>query len=285
MAAPHPFDPLSAEEIQTAAALVREAHGGGVLFNTVALQEPRKAEAVRWLARREAGTKPARIADVVVIAPGGRVGEGLVDVGQRKVVEWEWVEGVQPIITMEELQAVEHVVRTDAKVMEQCELSGIGRDEMHKVYCDPWTIGYDERFGSLVRLQQALMYFRDQVDDCQYQYPLDFCPVYDAGKRQVVHIDVPEVRRPLRRTPPIGYHRAAVEARGGYRQDLKPLEITQPEGVSFRLDGRELEWQSWRLHVGFSHREGIVLRDITYNDRGTVRPIFYRLSLAEMVVP
>ena len=32
-----------------------------------------------------------------------------------------------------------------------------------------------------------------------------------------------------------------------------------------------------------SHKEGIVL-NITYNDKGTVRPIFYRLSLAEMVV-
>ena len=35
----------------------------------------------------------------------------------------------------------------------------------------------------------------------------------------------------------------------------------------------------------FSHREGIALSTITYNDDGVVRPIFYRLSLAEMVVP
>lgn len=37
--------------------------------------------------------------------------------------------------------------------------------------------------------------------------------------------------------------------------------------------------------IGFSHREGIALSTITYNDDGTVRPIFYRLSMAEMVVP
>ena len=35
----------------------------------------------------------------------------------------------------------------------------------------------------------------------------------------------------------------------------------------------------------FSHREGIALSTITYNDNGEVRPIFYRLSLTEMVVP
>ena len=37
--------------------------------------------------------------------------------------------------------------------------------------------------------------------------------------------------------------------------------------------------------IAFSHREGIVLSTITYNDDGVIRPIFYRLSFAEMVVP
>ena len=37
--------------------------------------------------------------------------------------------------------------------------------------------------------------------------------------------------------------------------------------------------------TAFSHREGIALSTITYNDDGVIRPIFYRVSLAEMVVP
>lgn len=37
--------------------------------------------------------------------------------------------------------------------------------------------------------------------------------------------------------------------------------------------------------LAFTQREGIALSTITYNDHGEVRPIFYRLSLAEMVVP
>ena len=39
-------------------------------------------------------------------------------------------------ITMEDLQVVEHVVRVDSKVIEQCEISGIPKEDMHKVYCD-----------------------------------------------------------------------------------------------------------------------------------------------------
>lgn len=186
---------------------------------------------------------------------------------------------------MEELQLVEHICRKDPKVIEQCIISGVAATDMDKVYCDPWTIGYDERHGSKVRLQQALMYYRPHPDDCQYQYPLDFCPIYDADQQAIVAIDIPKVRRPLSKVAPVNYHAAGVEKAGGYRKPLKPLNITQPEGVSFEMKGREIEWQNWKFHVGFNYREGIVLNNITFNDRGDVRPIFYRLSLAEMVVP
>jgi primary-amine oxidase len=69
------------------------------------------------------------------------------------------------------------------------------------------------------------------------------------------------------------------------RDDLKPLHIIQPEGPSFKVDGHELEWQKWKMHVAFSGREGIAISTVTYNDNGRVRPLFYRLSLVEMVVP
>ncbi|UNI25002.1 Primary-amine oxidase [Purpureocillium takamizusanense] len=280
---PHPLDPLGATEIQIAVNAVRAAHQD-VFFNVVSLHEPRKAAMVRWL-ENPTSTRPRRIADVCVIAPGGRVGEGLVDIVAKKIIEWNWITGKQPIITLEELQLVEYIVRQDPRVVEQCEISGISRDEMHKVYCDPWTIGYDERFGSHVRLQQGLMYFRPDVDDCQYQYPLDFCPIYDADQQKIIHIDIPEVRRPLRREKQINYHTTAIEAASGFRTDLKPLDITQSQGPSFQLNGRQLKWQSWNFHIGFNYREGIVLSDIKYDDKGTLRDIFYRLSLVEMVVP
>lgn len=69
------------------------------------------------------------------------------------------------------------------------------------------------------------------------------------------------------------------------RDDIKPLHIIQPEGPSFRITGHELEWQKWKMHVAFSGREGIAISTVTYNDNGKVRPLFYRLSLVEMVVP
>ncbi|KAK6834481.1 copper amine oxidase [Apiospora arundinis] len=275
---------LIVREIEAAISIVKKAHGD-VLFNVVSLHEPRKAEMTKWLQDSANLPKPARVADVVVIAPGGKVYDGLIDLQEGSITKWELLEGLQPIITMEELQAVEHVCRKDPKVIEQCEISGIPKEDMHKVYCDPWTIGYDERHGNTIRLQQALMYYRPNPDDCQYAYPLDFCPIYDGEKKAIVGIDIPKVRRPLNKAAPINYHPAAVENAGGYRTNLKPINITQPEGVSFEMKGRHLEWQNWKFHIGFNYREGIVFNAISYNDKGTVRPIFYRLSLSEMVVP
>ncbi|KAJ9312491.1 hypothetical protein DTO271D3_7193 [Paecilomyces variotii] len=281
---PYPLDPLSTSEIDTAVAVIRAEHGS-VNFNAVTLYEPRKAEMLAWLADPEKAPRPLRAADIVAIAPGGKIYDGVVDLKNKKILQWKHTPNVQPLITMEDLQEVEHIVRQDPAVIEQCAIIGIPKEDMDKVYCDPWTIGYDERWGSGVRLQQALMYYRPHLDDSQYTYPLDFCPIYNSETKKIIHIDVPPVRRPLSKAAPNNYHPAAIEKEGGYRTDIKPINITQPEGVSFTINGRIIEWQKWSIHVGFNYREGIVLNNITFNDKGNIRPIFYRLSLAEMVVP
>ena len=37
---------------------------------------------------------------------------------------------------MADLQIVEHIVREDPKVIEQCGIIGIPKEDMYKVYCD-----------------------------------------------------------------------------------------------------------------------------------------------------
>lgn len=281
---PYPIDPLSEVEIEKAVAIIRKEHPD-LHYNAVTLWEPRKLEMQAWLANPQVNPKPKRRADVVCIGPGSKVYDGIVDLEEEKIISFALTDGVQPLITMEDLQIVETIVRQDPRVVEQCGILGIPANEMHKVYCDPWTIGYDERFGNKIRLQQALMYYRPHVDDCQYVYPLDFCPIFNADTKEVIHIDVPKVRRPLSKAPPNNYHAASIEAEGGYRTDLKPINITQPEGVSFTMDGRFISWQNWKLHIGFNYKEGLVLSNVTFNDKGNERPIFWRISLAEMVVP
>jgi primary-amine oxidase len=134
-ARPHPFDPLTSAEIDDVVAITRKEHGS-LHYNAVTLYEPRKAEMMAWVANPETAPRPVRKADIVAIAPGGKVYDGVVDLESNKILEWKHTPDVQPLITMEDLQEAEHVVRKDPKVIEQCGIIGIPPEDMHKVYCD-----------------------------------------------------------------------------------------------------------------------------------------------------
>ena len=49
---------------------------------------------------------------------------------------------------------------------------------------------------------------------------------------------------------------------GEMRRDLKPIEITQPEGASFDVEGNLVRWQRWSLRVTMDAVEGLVLHEI-----------------------
>ena len=46
-----------------------------------------------------------------------------------------------------------------------------------------------------------------------------------------------------------------------------------------------MSWQRWRLRVGFTPREGLVLHTIGFEDGDRVRPMIHRASFAELVIP
>ena len=71
------------------------------------------------------------------------------------------------------------------------------------------------------------------------------------------------------------------EVQGPPLDSLKPIEITQPEGRSFTVDGNHVRWAKWDLRYWFNEREGLTLHQISFDGR----PILYRASIAEMVVP
>ena len=48
----------------------------------------------------------------------------------------------------------------------------------------------------------------------------------------------------------------------GVRSGLKPLDVVQPQGPSFCVDGNHVNWQKWDFRVSFNYREGLVLHDI-----------------------
>lgn len=95
---PHPFDPLSNAEIEAAVAIISKEHGK-LSYNAVTLREPPKKEMLKWLEAPTTTPRPTRIADIVALAPGAKVFDGLVDLKAEKVIKWEKLEGVQPLVS------------------------------------------------------------------------------------------------------------------------------------------------------------------------------------------
>ena len=134
----HPLDPLTEDEIAIVVDLVRKERSD-VAFNSVSLLEPKKKDLKDWLA--SPNTDLHRSADVIASGPGSKVYDVVVDLTAKRISRWEEPTGVFPSITMEDLAIVEGIIRKDPQVIEQCGVIGIPPEDMHKVYCDPWTIG------------------------------------------------------------------------------------------------------------------------------------------------
>jgi primary-amine oxidase len=117
-------------------------------------------------------------------------------------------------------------------------------------------------------------------DDTSIYIPLSTRKVVDLNEMKVIRVEE-YGHWPL---PPVTANYSADRV-PNQRNDIKPLDIAQPEGPSFTVDGYAVKWQNWSFTIGFNAREGLTLHHLRYNDRGKDRSVLYRASLTEMVVP
>ena len=68
-------------------------------------------------------------------------------------------------------------------------------------------------------------------------------------------------------------------------RELAELRILQPDGPGFTVDDGQLRWGPWQLRVSLHPVEGLVLHEVTYIEGDRARPILFRASMSEMVVP
>ena len=287
----HPLEPLTAGEIETASQILKQDRGlaDSARFVYITLREPPKDAVLRYQ-RGEAFEREAHI--VLRERAECRTYEAVVSITAGEVRLWREVPGVQPAVMLEEFLATEEAVRKDARWQEAMRRRGITDFDM--VMIDPWSVGYNgpEDAAGQGRFLRPLTWVRQgDPDDHGYARPVEGLIVrFDLDRMEVVDIEDHGVV-PL---PPRSGNYTAEWIRDagntphfpdGPRQDLKPVEITQPEGTSFTVDGHEVSWQKWRFQVGFTPREGLVLYLVRYEDHGTVRPVIYRASLDGDVHP
>jgi len=275
----HPLTPLTPEEISAAVAIIRQEKSleSSFRFATVTLNEPAKATVLGF----QPGDEIEREAFVILLdSATAKTYEAVVSLGSSTLKSWQHIPGVQPSIMLDEFVECEAAVKASQEFRDAIAKRGITDPDL--VMIDPWSAGnYGIAEEDGVRLSRALCWVKANPTDNGYARPIEgVIPVVDLNKMEVIRVEdygvVPLPPKDGNYTP---------EYVKNYRQDLKPLEIVQPEGPSFDVNGHEISWQKWKIRIGFTPREGLVLYTVTYTDQGEERPIFYRASLAEMTVP
>ena len=275
---PHPLDPLDSTEIAEAARLISadSRFRTGTLFPIIVLNEPPKAEVLN----HKPGAPFRRDALAVLLERAhNKTIEAVVDLRAKKVTAWKEVPGVQPLVLVEEYETVPKIIKADARWQEAMRKRGI--TDFNRVQIDSWAAGHMvSKEHQATRLLRGITYLKDGSMNF-YGRPIEgVIALVDVSARKVVDlIDTGNV--------PIAEMTVDFDEKSlaPLRNDLKPLLASQPQGPSFQVNGHEVRWQKWRFRFALHPREGLLLYNVGYEDQGQVRPILYRASLSEMVVP
>jgi primary-amine oxidase len=278
----HPLDPLTPDEFRGATAVLRRDRGFSDRWRiaSIELREPSKQE----IKDHTTGSEVPREALVVCWnRDDGRVYKATLSLTDDRVLTWDEVVGEQPNMTIDEFHEADEMLRRHPEVIAGLAKRGI--TDMSTVLMDTWTYGHaliPEKYHGR-RVGWTDTWYRKREGSNPYANPVNgFHCVLDLNSMELLEIeDTFAVETPRS----MGEYAPDQVPGLRLREDLRPLEVSQPDGVSFTLDGNLLTWQRWSMRVGFNYREGLVLHTVGYDDDGRTRPIAHRLSIAEMVVP
>jgi primary-amine oxidase len=292
----HPLDPatpaeyLAGRDILAAAGLLT----GLVRFAYYGLEEPPKDDVLAG----DLKTADRRLRAFLVDTGTGESTDVVVSLTRHEIVRARTLDprtdGQMPIMASDFL-AVDEIVKADP---DWCAaMARRGYTDLSQIRVAPITAGaFGVADDDRRRMVRVLAFLQAREHDLAWAHPIDGIAAYvDLIEKKVFKI-TDEFERPVPNESG-DYDDEAV--RGPHRGTLKPIEITQPDGPSFTLDGHALRWQDWSMRIGFDAREGLTLHQITLHDHQAVhdaglagdhdgdheRPVIYRASIPEMVVP
>ena len=277
----HPLEPLNADEIVTAIKILKEAVGESVRISSVALEEPPK-DVVRSFAPGDPVDRAVRIA--CYDRPNRMTKVAVVSLTSSSVDSCVDVPGAQPPLMIEEFLQLADKLKAEPRYIEALAKRGI--TDLDNIQVDPWPAG---NFGLPIdqegrRLCRGMSFYRERPDDNGYAHPVENLVAFvDYDTWELVELidgDVVPVPEPH------GRYDVEAATEGG-RQLRRParLDVVQPDGPGFTIDGNLLTWERWSMRVSIFPFEGMVLHQVTWNADDGPRPILYRASLGEMVVP
>lgn len=272
----HPLEQLSVDEVNVARQAVLEARKAfGILFRNIYAVEPAKAELVKFLDAEHTGTlssetpRPSRQARVQydTISEDGshELLESIIDIASGKEVELrKAAKNAQTALIKDEFVEFTTVCVQSEKFKQA--IKEFNLDEKYEIAIDPWPCGGPNPDDVEPRYTQGLIFAKlkhENPDTNHYAFPLPIIPVMDTYKKEIIRIDRLATggiedgleygtgpKNILGHCKPAEYVPELLDT--PLRTDVKPLNVSQPEGPSFTVsDDSLIEWQKWRFRVGY----------------------------------
>jgi primary-amine oxidase len=158
-------------------------------------------------------------------------------------------EGQPPIIDSE-FEMVEDILNADQRWLDALAARAI---KPEAVRAAPLAAGvYDEPGEEGRRMARAIGFRQDHELDHCWAHPIDGLVAYiDLTTRSVTKV----IDTGVVAVSDANGNFDDPEVQGPPLESLKPIEITQPEGRSFTVDGNHVRWAKWDLRYGFNERE------------------------------
>ncbi|HEX6721976.1 MAG TPA: hypothetical protein VF107_10430, partial [Burkholderiaceae bacterium] len=272
----HPLDPLTDTEILAAAnaLLAGGAAQPGAIFQSIELREPAKAAVLNGSARD-------RRADVFW-RQNKQSFQSTVNLRDGSFTRPQFIPRTQGQLGLTITEVVDfRFAFQDRAFLRALALRGITTPaQLAQVLVTPLTPGSFGLPEEQRRIVKAQMYYTDGASINLYARPIEgMQAIIDLDERRVLQVlDTGVVPVPMATHE---FDEASVGVLMGLRPALKPLQVTQPDGTNFGIDGNFVEWQKWRFHVRFERRAGPVISLVTYDKRS----VLYQGSLGEIFVP
>ncbi len=281
----HPLDPLSTQELARASEIIATHFqwGANLRVETLELDEPAK-DLVRGFMPGGVIQRAARFN----VYRRGQMGvwQGKADLLAGKVVAQDFRADARAMVAVEEVLEIEKTVKADPRFQEALRKRGL-IDELDHMCVDPWTVGdFGDELHKGRRVLNCFIWMRTFPLDNYYAHPveglhalidlatLEILKVEDNRDPKGEYVPVPRI--------PLNFDADVLKE---FRAPSSRLDVVQPDGAGYRVEGNLVTWENWDFRVGFSGREGLVLYTIGYTHAGKRRPVMYRASIAELVVP
>lgn len=274
----HPLNPLSPQEIEEAADIIRKSQYGSkdMYFSEIKLEEPEKEQVWAW--DDAGGAKLTREATFTLVK-GSKPYEGTVNLDTDKVVYWKEVKEGWPFYT--EWGQSEAIVEKDKDAVAALARHGI--TDLSKVSFADGPLGdYGPELtppGSRLAMSVPRPKIEGAVNN--FAHPMDgLAFLVDLNAKKVLKIY--ESGNPPVSSDPNDYTKIIKTKR---TDEIKPLIISQPQGASFSVKGTSVDWQNWKFHFRLDPRVGPMVSTVSYTENGDKRKIMYEGGLGGMMVP